>query len=173
MLKLQLLQQLQLQIIIGSSADVAAAYAAKTAGTISGLGDETVTITGTDATVANVAAINGATTGLVTVSEVDVTGTTFNLADLGVLAGITGLATIDAENAAITALNLNLADLFASNDNAAFNIAVKLGAEDTLNLLAADAWVTSVDANGNGTYTNGTQVITVTGSDDNTSVVIA
>jgi hypothetical protein len=55
--------------ITGSATEVAAAYAANTAGTITGLGNETVSITGTTvATLAELKAINNATSGTITLN---------------------------------------------------------------------------------------------------------
>jgi hypothetical protein len=88
--------------ITGTATDVAAAYAANTAGTISGLGDEAVTITGTSATAIELNNINTATSGAI---------------DATALTSVTGSsAAIDAmfNDTAITFAGTTVLD--ASND---------------------------------------------------------
>ncbi|MDD3055706.1 MAG: hypothetical protein PHE16_07460 [Aliarcobacter sp.] len=145
--------------ISGSSAKVAEAYA----GAITGLGNETVHITGTDATVANVAAINTATSGLVTVSEVDVTGLAFSLTDLGSLAGITGLTTIDATTDLVnnTAITITAANLFAANDTLG-DILLTINADATKDTLDLTGWA----INNSGVAVAGYQSYSITGNFD-------
>ncbi|MDD2267896.1 hypothetical protein [Sulfuricurvum sp.] len=155
--------------ISGSSAEVAAAYATPTTG-ITGLGNETVHITGTDATVANVAAINTATTGVITLGTLDTTAGNFSLSQLGDLKGITGLDTIDTTGVN-TDMTISLKDLLASNDSVnsiAFTIVGDVN--DSISFTDTTGWTLTSGGNtaaDHSAYTNNTtsQVITITHTD--------
>lgn len=117
--------------IEGSATDVKNAYLANTMKTISGLGNETVDLTGaTDANAALVKAINDYTTGVITLPTITLDNTapiTFSLNQLGDLKGITGLANINAANTEVDTINISLKDLLAANDsknNFTFNLTV-------------------------------------------------
>ena len=78
-----------LNSITGTIAQVHASYLANIAGTVTGLGDETVTLSDTTASAADLNTINGDTTGLVTATAVsDISSSSFN--DVNTLIGNRG-----------------------------------------------------------------------------------
>lgn len=165
------------------AADVNTVYLSAKAGQISGLGNETVDLTGaTDANVALVNAINGFTTGVITLPELVLTNTapaTFALKNLGDLKGITGLVEINAENGGTDVkdiINISLKDLLEANDSKTdftLNITTATGATlDVVNLTNdVSGWTgvagTGADANKLYTYTNDKthQVVTITANE--------
>lgn len=130
--------------IIGTGAsgaeDVRDAYLANAHKDISGLGNETVNLTGAaDADVALVNAINAYTTGVITLPELVLTNTgaaTFNLKQLGDLKGIAGLVSIDANtNTQVDTINISLKDLLEANDSKAnFTLSLDVEATDFVNI---------------------------------------
>ncbi len=164
------------------AADVNTVYLSAKAGQISGLGNETVDLTGaTDANVALVNAINGFTTGVITLPELTfgATATTFALKNLGDLKGITGLVEINAKNGGTDVkdiINISLKDLLEANDSKTdftLNITTATGATlDVVNLTNdVSGWTgvagTGADANKLYTYTNDKthQVVTITANE--------
>ncbi|WP_323585809.1 beta strand repeat-containing protein [Aliarcobacter butzleri] len=116
------------------AADVKEAYEANAFKTISGLGNETVDLSGaTDANASLVKAINDYTTGVITlptITFVNTAATTFDLKQLGDLNGITGLANINADNGQSDTITISLKDLLAANDskgNFTFNLNLNTG----------------------------------------------
>lgn len=145
---------------------------------ISGLGNETVDLTGaTDANVALVNAINNYTTGVITLPELvlkNIAPATFNLKQLGDLKGITGLEEIDANNGVKDTLNISLKDLLEANDSTtSFKLDIIGGGsseDDTLVMGDITGWTeakgtytgnASTEGSGTITYTKGAQVITI------------
>ncbi len=106
----------------GTSAELAALYAAASNGTISGLGNETLTVSptknaaGTDITAAaDLIAINNATTGLVSGVGAALNTITGSAADMKTLADMPAATEIKLDNAAILNVtgNISLGDLIA------------------------------------------------------------
>lgn len=159
--------------IAAGAVEVNKVVIAANAGEISGLGNETVNLTGaTDANATLVKAINDFTTGLITLPTITFdngAATTFNLnaATLGDLSGITGLANINASNGAGDIIGIKLADLLAANDstsNIAFNITGEVSDKVTITLDSLAGWSTT-NNNGDQTivYTHtGGQTVTIT-----------
>lgn len=165
--------------VANGATEVKAAYDAAKAGRISGLGNETVDLTGvTDANVALVKAINDYTTGVITLDTLTFSGaTTFNLANsLGDLKGITGLVKIDAEtNPGADTINISLNDILAANDGKTFAFDINNEAGDKINLNISgwthDSSDTTYDSK---IYTKGDVTITLNIKDvtDPTDLVI-
>lgn len=161
--------------IIGTGAtgaeDVRDAYLANAHKDISGLGNETVNLTGAaDADVALVNAINAYTTGVITLPELVLTNTgaaTFNLKQLGDLKGITGLVSIDAEtNTQVDTINISLKDLLEANDSKAnFTLSLDVEATDFVNITNdVSGWTKAeITLDTKYTYTNAKtgQVVTI------------
>ena len=151
------------------AADVKAAYEANALKTISGLGNETVDLSGaTDANASLVKAINDYTTGVITLDTLNTAtaGGNFSLSELGDLKGITGLANINAANTAIDIINISLKDLLAANDskgNFTFNLNVEV--TDVVNIANdVSGWTQAqITADTKYTYTNDKtgQVVTI------------
>lgn len=145
------------------------AYLANTMKTISGLGNETVDLSGaTDANASLVKAINDYTTGVITLPTItfDTVVTNFSLSQLGDLKGITGLANINAENTEDDIISISLKDLLAANDskgNFTFNLDVE--ATDVVNIANdVSGWTKAeITADTKYTYTNDKtgQVVTI------------
>ncbi|KLD98551.1 hypothetical protein, partial [Aliarcobacter butzleri] len=157
--------------ISGDAADVKAAYDANANKTISGLGNETVDLSGAnDASVSLVKAINDFTTGVITLDTVNVSAGNFSLSQLGDLKGITGLNTLDV-SAGNTNITLSLKDLLASNDDTnSFIFNIDNGAlGDTVKFADTTGWTadTTNSATGVTLYTNDvtSQVITINHTD--------
>lgn len=155
--------------IEGSATDVKDAYLANTMKTISGLGNETVDLSGaTDANASLVKAINDYTTGVITLDTLNTAtaGGNFSLSQLGDLKGITGLANINAENGQVDTINISLKDLLAANDskgNFTFNLDVE--GTDVVNIANdVSGWTQAqITADTKYTYTNDKtgQVVTI------------
>ncbi len=137
---------------------------------VSGLGNEAVTVTNV-AWVENIDTINSETTGVINVSSVTTNdgvgggAGTFELTDLGDLAGITGLYNLNTDDGVLTAITLSIADLLAANDSKKsfdFSIVGGNGDGDTLTFTDFSGWTpTTVAADSQYTFTKGTQTITV------------
>ncbi|MFW3340466.1 beta strand repeat-containing protein [Aliarcobacter butzleri] len=125
---------------VTGAADVKAAYEANALKTISGLGNETVDLSGaTDANASLVKAINDYTTGVITLNTLKTAtaGGNFSLSELGDLNGIAGLANINANNGVADVINISLKDLLAANDSKGdftFSITGGTGDTDTVNI---------------------------------------
>jgi hypothetical protein len=119
----------------------------------------TVTVT-TSASTSQLATIDAATTGVITVARTEIdTNAAYDLTlDLAAngstsLANFTGLTTIDASAAGNAAMTITAADIFGSQDttgNLTLNITGTDGGGDTLDLSEAESWSTS---DGGSTYT--------------------
>ncbi len=137
--------------LTGTAAEVIAAYAANTAGTITGLGNEAVTVSGSTS-VADANTIDGATSGIVTA-----TITEGDLATLVTLTGTGNAYTITVTDTTAAAADLTTVD-------AVTTVAVDAAAVTTLTGTAAEV-IAAYAANTAGTITGlGNEAVTVSGS---------
>jgi hypothetical protein len=114
--------------LTGTAADVAASYAANTAGTITGLGDEAVTLSDTTLAAGVLNTIDAATTGLVDASSVTtLTGNAGALNTAYASPGITGLG-----DEAVTLTNTTVSAAALNNLDAATTGLVDAGTVTTL-----------------------------------------
>lgn len=151
-----------IKTVTGDSTDIATLYN----GTgVSGLGNEAVTVTNSDALVSEIASINADTTGVINASTVTTTAdTAFSLSELGDLSGITGLYHLNTIDTATTVITLSLNDLLAANDSKTnFDFSIVGDATDTVAFTTTGWTQKEVVNNAQYTFTNdvNAQVITV------------
>ena len=125
-------------------------------------GDTDVTLTGT-VSVANVKAIDTATTGEIAVTTVKTAGGAFDLSDLGTLTEITDVTTIDAQDGKTTNITLSIADILGANDvanNTSLVFSIIGDVKDTVTISDVAGW-TEVVGDKQYTFANGSGTVTV------------
>ena len=145
----------------GSASSIAAAYAANTAGTVTGLGNEAVTITSTGAILAaDINSINAGTSGVVTANNVTTLSGTASAVNAAYAANTAGtIAGLGNEAVTITDSSVTASALATANANTTGVV--------TVNSTAVTGSVTELTAlyaaNGAGTITGlGNEALTVT-----------
>ena len=99
--------------LTGSASDVAASYAANTAGTISGLGDEYVTLDDTTLAASDLNALDGETSGAISAFPVtELTGSLSDVAEAYASSGISDLGdeSVTLDDTTVAASDLNALD---------------------------------------------------------------
>lgn len=148
--------------LTGTLANVAAAYAANVAGTISGLGNEAVTLSDTTAAATDLNTLNAATTG--TVNMATVLTVTRALADLAVTYSTIGFSgrgneAITLSDATVAATDLNTLDGKTTGMIDASSVTLLTGSVSAVAAASASAQINLANAAFDVTGTKGIDVI--------------